>query len=63
MNEHTLTITDIHTGRVVETVRGARIPDMMRVRREYQGIEHDGRYKVERTTVRYDAVTYHPLPA
>lgn len=56
MNSHTITITNRNTNQIVESVLDARIPEMMRVRRQYQGLEHDGLYAVVITTQQYDAL-------
>lgn len=56
MNIRTITVIDSHTGLIVETVRGAGIQDIVRVRDQYEGLEHDGRYHVEETKERFNAL-------
>ena len=56
MNIRIITVIDTHTDEVIEVVRGARIPDMMRIRDQYQGLEHDGRFSVEQTELRFNAL-------
>lgn len=58
MTSYTITITDTQTNKIVETAKNVRIPDRMRIRRQYQGLEHDGRYTLTETKQRYDALGY-----
>ena len=56
MTRSDITITDTHNNNIVETVRDARIPDRMRIKRNYCGLEHDGRFAISETRTYFDAL-------
>ena len=58
MNAYEITITDRNTNQVVEVVKNARIPDRMRINRQYKTWEGMERYCINETKQSFDALGY-----